>query len=184
MVKKIFFAVFVIILTLTFWIYMCFCKFNQIGIDTYTNDTKRYDPKFHIKNVIANYPKTMFLYKGREFQNIPCHEFRKEAKNHKVNIVFNWDNTITYMIDNKIGTLVVDSINIATCVYVPFDTVTYKIGSEDSMFYSISLYDKNKNMIKTYRQKSILPYGGKRNGFSMIINNMHIVTGNISPFDY
>ena len=186
-IKFILYAIIAGILLLFLQLYVSFCKFNQIGIDTYTNDTKRYDPKFHIKNVIANYPKTMFLYKGRKFENIPCHEFRKGSRNHNVSINFNWDNTITYIVDNKIGTLVVDSINIATCVYVPFDTIEYKIGSKDSMFYSIDFYDKRNNMIEISRQKSSMPYGGKRNGIWIKTKDYDISTHNLknlSPFDY
>lgn len=187
MVKKIFLAIVMMMLALAIWLYLCFCKFNQIGIDTYTNDTKRYDPEFYIKNVIANYPKTMFLYKGLRFENIPCYEFKKKTNNHKVNIGFNWNNTITYVVDNKTRILIVDSINIATCVYVPFDTIDYKIGSEDSMFYSIRFYDKKNNMIEISRQKSSMPYGGKRNGVWIKTKDYDISTHNprnLSPFDY
>lgn len=187
MVKKIFFAIVIISLTLAIWLYLCFCKFNQIGIDTYTNPKSWNDTIVHVRDVMANYPKTMFLYKGCKFKNIPCHEFRKGSRNHNVSINFNWDNTITYIVDNKIGTLVVDSINIATCVYVPFDTIEYKIGSEDSMFYSIDFYDKMNNMIEISRQKSSMPYGGKRNGIWIKTKDYDISTHNLknlSPFDY
>lgn len=186
-IKFILYAIIAGILLLFLQLYVSFCKFNQIGIDTYTNDTKRYDPKFHIKNVIANYPKTMFLYKGCKFENIPCHEFRRGAKKHKVYIDFNWDNTITYKVDNTSNILVVDSINIATCRYVLYDTVTWKHGSEDSMFYSIRFYDKKNNMIEMSRQKSTMPYGGKRNGIWIKTKDYDISTHNLknlSPFDY
>lgn len=183
-IKFILYAIIAGILLLFLQLYVSFCKFNQIGIDTYTNDTKRYDPKFHIKNVIANYPKTMFLYKGRKFENIPCHEFRKGSRNHNVSINFNWDNTITYKVDNTSNILVVDSINIATSCYTPFDTITWKHGSVDSMFYCVGFYDTKKNMIEISRQKTMLPYGGKRCGFKIKIGNMNITTRNTSPFDY
>lgn len=187
MVKKIFFAIVIILLTMAILLYLCFCKFNQISIDTDTNLKTWNDTIVHIQDVIANYPKTMFLLKGRKFINIPCHEFRRGAKNHKVYIDFNWDNTITYKVDNTSNILVVDSINIATCRYVLYDTVTWKHGSEDSMFYSIRFYDKKNNMIEMSRQKSTMPYGGKRNGIWIKTKDYDISTHNLknlSPFDY
>lgn len=187
MVKKIFFAIIMIIATIVIWIYLSFCRFCQISIDTDTNPKTWNDTIFHIQDVAKHYSKTMFLHKGFRFENIPCHEFNKKTKNHKLNICFNWDNTITYIVDNKTETLIVDSINIATCVYVPFDTIDYKIGSEDSMFYCIRFYDKKNNMIEISRQKSSMPYGGKRNGVWIKTKDYDISTHNprnLSPFDY
>ena len=183
-IKFILYAIIAGILLLFLQLYVSFCKFNQIGIDTYTNDTKRYDPKFHIKNVIANYPKTMFLYKGCKFNNLPCRELKDKNILHTTDIKFNWDNTITCLIDNKQYQIEVDSINIATNCYTPFDTITWKHGSVDSMFYCVGFYDTKKNMIEISRQKSMLPYGGKRCGFKIKIGNMNITTRNTSPFDY
>ena len=183
-IKFILYAIIAGILLLFLQLYVSFCKFNQIGIDTYTNDTKRYDPKFHIKNVIANYPKTMFLYKGREFQNIPCHEFRITDNKHVVDIKFNWNNTIDYSIDKNSYVFLVDSINIATRAYMPIDTINWKCASEDSIFYCIRFYDKKKNFIEVSRQKRNMPYKGQRNGFCIKRNETDYITGNFSPFDY
>lgn len=186
MVKKIFLAIVIVVLSLSLWLYFNFCRFNQIGIDTNTNPKTWHDTIVHIQDVIANYPKTMFLYKGCKFDKLPCREYRNINNQHIVNIKFNWNNTITCSIDNQQFHIKVDSINIATCCYMLFDTITMKHGSEDSMFYSISFYDKKKNCIEVSRQKGNLPYGGKRNGFYLDIENLHIGTGkaNTSPFDY
>lgn len=187
MVKKIFLAIAMMMLALAIWLYLCFCRFNQIGIDTYTNAKTWNDTIVHIKDVIVHYPKTMFLLRGIELENIICHKFQTEARNYDVNIKFNWDNTITYTVDNISSALVVDSINIATCRYVLYDTVTWKHGSEDSMFYSIRFYDKKNNMIEISRQKSSMPYGGKRNGVWIKTKDYDISTHNprnLSPFDY
>ena len=101
-----------------------------------------------------------------------------------VNIQFNWNNTITYSINNKERILNVDSINITTSAYMPIDTIDWICASEDTVFYMISFYDKKKNMIEISRQKSSLPYGGKRHGFNIMIDKMDLVTHNTSPFDY
>lgn len=143
-----------------------------------------HDTIVHIEDVAINYPKTFFIYKGRSFENIPCYEFKDKSKRYVANIEFNWDNSITCEINNVKYTLKVDSINIATRCRMPFDTITWKHGSEDSVFYMISFYDKKKNMIEISRQKSSLPYGGKRHGFNIMIDKMDLVTHNTSPFDY
>lgn len=186
-VKKVLCVAVFITIVVTTWLHLCFCKFNQIGIDTYTIPNTWHDMIAHIHRVMENYPKTMFLYKGRTFENIPCHELTKNARNHNVCIKFNWDNTITYKVNDITKILVVDSINIATCIYVPYDTISYKIGSEDSLFYSISFYDKAKNMIEISRQKPSLPYGGKQNGVWIMTKDYDISThnlNNLSPFEY
>lgn len=172
------------ILVLCVWIFWDFCKFNQVNSDIEDLREKEINPIYHWKWVFNCYPKTLFLYKGRTFENIPCHEYKDKTKKYMVNIQFNWNNTITYSINNKERILNVDSINITTSAYMPIDTIDWICASEDSVFYMISFYDKKKNMIEISRQKSSLPYGGKRHGFNIMIDKMDLVTHNTSPFDY
>lgn len=186
MVKKILLFFIILGTILVMWIYVCFCNFSQIGIDTYTNPTTWHDTIVHIQDVLKNYPKTMFIYKGRSFGNLPCRDLSTGKKKYVADICFNWDNTITYRIDGKKGNLRVDSVNITTQAYKPLDTIFWKCASNDSIFYIIKFFDKNNNSIKICRQKRRKPYGGKRNGLYIDIGKYDIGTGKVStsPFDY
>jgi len=185
-VRKILFATIVIITVVAIWLYLCFCRFNQIGIDTYTNPKTWNDTIVHIQDVIANYPKTMFILKGTKFEYIPCRDLEIGTKRYIANIRFNWDNTITYNVGSVRGFIKIDSINIVTQAYKPIDTIDWKCASDDSIFYNIIFFDKKKNSIQISRQKCNLPYGGKRNGIYIDIGELHLGTGksSTSPFDY
>ena len=172
------------IISLSIWIYFAFCKFDQIYVGIEGAMPTKQDTIYHKKMVLGHYDMTLFICKGNSFENILCHELENKTKRHVAQIDFNWDNSITCMIDKNKYTLKVDSINIATCCIMPFDTITWEHGSDDSVFYSVAFYDEKKNMIEISRQKTKFPYGGKRHGFWIKIGDKNIVTGNTSPFDY
>ena len=172
------------IISLCIWIYLAFCKFDQIYVGIEGEMITKQDSIFHKKWVLGHYHKTLFLYKGRTFEDIPCYEFKDKTKHYVSSLKFNWDNSITYSIDNKERILDVDSINITSSAYIPIDTIDWLCASDDSIFYSIGFFDKKNNMIEISRQKSNLPYGGKRHGFWIKIGDKNIVTGKTSPFDY
>ena len=89
------------ILVLCVWIFWDFCKFNQVNSDIEDLREKEINPIYHWKWVFNCYPKTLFLYKGRSFENISCVDLNTRSKSSIADVKFNWDNSITCIINNS-----------------------------------------------------------------------------------
>ena len=128
------------------------------------------------------YPNCWFIHKGDLYTDIPFYD--KNNVQQKMNIKFNWNNSITISKGTSSFDIHVNRIDIKTKMFPYQEYVFEKHETEDSLFVGIYMYDKKKNEIAVYRQKSMMPYGGKRVGFHIKVDGEVFETGTKEWFDY
>ena len=191
-------TIFGIVLTTSFVLfYWPFVQMEDIDAENYFGsclDDSWHDKGLELKLRLELYPSCWFIHKGDVYSDIPFHYGNSAPLT--VDIRFNWDNSITVSKDAYRYDLHVDSVVLKSelfpfkpqsypDVYDPDDYYPLKHHeTDDSLFAGAFFYDKNKNEITIYRQKSMIPYGGRRVGFYIRIDGKEYLTGKESPFDY
>lgn len=169
---------------------LCYWPFVQMeNIDAEAYWGNHFDDSMHDRIQVQLtrfqlYPNCWFIHKGDMYSEIPLLD--KNGIQYKMNISFNWDNSITISKATTKYNLHVDRIEISPQLY-PFsdDDYPFKLHeTDDSLFAVIAMYDKKNNEIDVYRQKSSMPYGGKRIGFRVKVDGNVFVTGVKERFDY
>lgn len=130
------------------------------------------------------YPLCWFMHKGNSYFDIPFKD--NSFHKHKMDIKFNWDNTVTINEGTNKFDLQVNRIWIEPLLYpLSDDDYPLKLHNNcDSLYVGIFIYDDKNNEIDIYRQKRTLPLGHRRIGFRININGKIYVTGNRERFDY
>ena len=103
-----------------------------------------------------------------------------------MDIRFNWDNSVTISEGTNKFDLHVNRIWIEPMLY-PFSDNDYPFKHHetyDSLFVGIFMIDNSKNEIDIYRQKSSMPYKGRRVGFRIVIDGKVYVTEGKERFNY
>ena len=157
-------------------------------------DGSMYETILRFHTCVQLYPNCWFIHKGDVYSEIPL--LYGNSAPDTVDIRFNWDNSITVSKDAYRYDLHVDSVVLKPELY-PFKPKLYPDvydsddyyplkyhETDDSLFAGVFFYDKYKNEITIYRQKSMIPYGGRRVGFFIRIDGKECLTGKESPFDY
>lgn len=177
-------ATLIVISVLCYW---PFVQMDNIDAEAYWGN--HFDGSMHDRIQVQLtrfqlYPNCWFIHKGDMFTDIPLLD--KNGIKYKMNIKFNWDNSVTISKATTIYNLHVNRIEIRPQLY-PFsdDDYPYKLHeTEDSLFSVVAMYDEKKNEIDIYRQKKTMPYNGKRIGFRLKIDGKVLVTGAKERFDY
>lgn len=177
-------ATLIVISVLCYW---PFVQMDNIDAEAYWGN--HFDDSMHDRIQVQLtrfqlYPNCWFIHKGDMFTDIPLLD--KNGIQYKMNIKFNWDNSVTISKATTIYNLHVNRIEIRPQLY-PFsdDDYPYKLHeTEDSLFSVVAMYDEKKNEIDIYRQKKTMPYNGKRIGFRLKIDGKVLVTGAKERFDY
>lgn len=131
------------------------------------------------------YKSCWFIHKGNLYSDIPFID-NDSIHKHKMDIKFNWDNSVTISENTSKYNLHVSRVLIAPLLF-PFSDIDYPLkhhDNRDSLFVGIYMSDGKKNEIAIYRQKSSMPYGGRRVGFRIKINGKAYLTGGKEPFHY
>ena len=167
---------------------LCFLPFVQMeNIDAEAYWGNHFDDSMHDRIQVQLtrfqlYPNCWFIHKGDTYKDIPLHD--ENNIQQKMSIKFNWDNSVTISKGSHTYDLRVDSVVIKSKMF-PYDDYIFKQHeTDDSLFVGIYMYDKKENEIAVYRQKSMMPYVGKRVGFSIIIDGKVFETGVKDFFDY
>ncbi|GEM_PF-2939463 len=133
------------------------------------------------------YKSCWFIHKGDIYSDIPFLFLRNDTiHTQKMDIKFNWDNSVTINDGIKKIDLHVNRICIEPMLY-PFSVHDYPLKlheTRDSLFVGIFMYDDKNNEIDVYRQKNTLPLGGRRVGFRFNIDGKVFVTGAKERFHY
>lgn len=187
--KKKWMAVVTIALTAVF--VFCYWPFVQMK-DFVTEKYKRsiLDETYHDNtedffDFIEIYPLCWFIHKGDTYSDIPF-LYNDTIHKHKMDIKFNWDNSVTINDGINKFDLHVKRIWIEPMLY-PLSVHDYPLKphkTEDSLFVGIFMYDDKNNEIDILRQKRKKPLGGKRVGFRIIIDGKVFVTGAKERFHY
>ena len=130
------------------------------------------------------YPNCWFIHKGDMYTDIPLLD--KNDNQYKMDIRFNWDNSVTISKATTKYNLHVNRIEIAPQLF-PFsdDDYPFKLHeTDDSLFAVVAMYDEKNNEIDVYRQKNSMPYGGRRVGFRIKIDGEVYATGARERFNY
>jgi len=195
---KIWAAVLCVVLTTSFVLfYWPFVRIKDICVDENWGsrfDGSMYETILRFHTCVQLYPNCWFIHKGYVYSEIPL--LYGNSAPDTVDIRFNWDNSITVSKDAYRYDLHVDSVVLKPELY-PFKPKLYPDvydsddyyplkyhETDDSLFAGVFFYDKYKNEITIYRQKSMIPYGGRRVGFFIRIDGKECLTGKESPFDY
>ncbi len=191
-------AISVIVLTVSFILfYWPFVQVNDIDAEEYLGgrlDDSWYDRKLELRLRLELYPLSRFIHKGDVYADIPL--LYGNCDMRKMTIKFNWDNSITISERKNIYTLHITRVVIGPNLFPlkpklypdVYDSDDYyplkHHETDDSLLVGVFMYDKNDNGIGIYRQKSMKPFGGRRNGFFIKIKGKEGFTGKESPFDY
>ena len=195
---KIWAAVLCVVLTTSFVLfYWPFVRIKDICVDENWGsrfDGSMYETILRFHTCVQLYPNCWFIHKGDVYSEIPL--LYGNSAPDTVDIRFNWDNSITVSKDAYRYDLHVDSVVLKPELY-PFKPKLYPDvydsddyyplkyhETDDSLFAEVFFDDKYKNEITIYRQKSMIPYGGRRVGFFIRIDGKECLTGKESPFDY
>ena len=195
---KVWAAVLFVVLTTSFVLfYWPFVRIKDICVDENWGsrfDDSMYETILRFHTCVQLYPNCWFIHKGDVYSEIPL--LYGNSAPDTVDIRFNWDNSITVSKDAYRYDLHVDSVVLKPELY-PFKPKLYPDvydsddyyplkyhETDDSLFAGAFFYDKYKNEITIYRQKSMIPYGGRRVGFFIRIDGKECLTGKESPFDY
>ena len=170
-----FIIVFIHLMAIFILCYMPFVQMNQI--DTWEQIGSCKDDKIlNYKTRLQLYPHCWFIHKGDTYTDIPL--FDNDNAQYKADIKFNWDNSVTIRINKLKYDLHIEKIEVSSKT-LPMSDYDYRMklhDTDDSLFVSVVMYDKS-NTIRVYRQKKKMPYGGKRVGFIIGINNKVYFTG-------
>lgn len=177
--------------------YWSFVQIKDIDAEEYLGgylDESWHDKALELKLCLELYPSCRFIHKGDVYSDIPL--FYGNSAPRKMTIKFNWDNSITISERTSSYNLHVARVVIKPQLF-PFKPKSYPAvydsddyyplkhhETDDSLFVGVFLYDKNNNGIGIYRQKSMMPFGGRRYGFVISLDGKECLTGKESPFDY
>ncbi len=172
----------IIIAVLAYW---PFVQMEDVDVEAYWGN--HFDESMHDRiqvqlTRIQLYPLYWFIHKGDKYSNISMHDERNISQ--KMDITFNWDNSVTISQGEYKYDLYVDRIEILEKMFPYHEYVFEQHENEDSLFIGICMYDKKNNEIAVFRQKSMMPYEGRRVAFAVNINGAVLETGNKSRFDY
>lgn len=148
-------------------------------------DETYHDKTEDLFDFLEIYPLCWFIHKGDTYSDI-LFLYNDTIHKHKMDIRFNWDNSVTISEGTNKFDLHVNRIWIEPMLY-PFSDNDYPFKhheTRDSLFVGVFMYDDKNNEIDVYRQKSTLPLGGRRVGFRISIDGKVFVTGAKERFHY
>lgn len=130
-------------------------------------------------NRVVAYTNFIYVHKGASFNDLPC--YSDDGRDYKVNIKYNWNNTINISENGKNITLHADSIHFESVLTYGFLS-DYR--DKDLYFESIAFYDTSQvhdsipYSVTLFRQTSALRNGPQRYGFRLFVNKHKLSTGN------
>ena len=130
------------------------------------------------------YPICWFIHKGDVYPDIPLLD--QDSIPQIMTIKFNWNNSVTISEGDHKHDIHVNKVLIEPKLY-PFSDNDYPFKhheTDDSLFVRIFMIDNSKNEIDIYRQKSSMPYKGRRVGFRIVIDGKVYVTEGKERFNY
>lgn len=172
----------IVIVVLCYW---PFVQMDNIDAEAYWGN--HFDDSIHDRIQVQLtrfqlYPNCWFIHKGDTYTEIPLHD--ENNNQQKISIKFNWNHCVTIIKGSHTYDLRIDRVVVKSKMF-PYDDYIFKQHeTDDSLFVGIYMYDKKKNEIAVYRQKSMMPYGGKRVGFRIKVDGKVFETGTKEWFDY
>ncbi len=187
--KKIWMAVVTIVLIAVF--VLCYFPFVQMKdfvagkrAEEYISNGLPPDKTEELLKYLEVYPLCWFIHKGDTYSNIPF-LYNDTINKYKMDIKFNWDNSVTISDGTNKFDLHVNRIWVEPLLFPFSDYDPLKLHeTDDSLFAGIFMYDDKDNEIDIYRQNRKLALGGKRVGFRIKINGKVYVTGAKERFHY
>ena len=169
--------------------YSPFVQLKDIDAEEYLGgylDDSWNDRTLELRLRFQLYPSCWFIHKGDKYTDIPFLD--EDSVSRKMDIKFNWDNSVTISEDTVKYDLQIQRVVISPQIYPRSfnnnDQLRY-IGQYDSLFVGVFMFDStNTNGIAVYRQKESMPFGGKRVGFRITIDGKVCVTGAKEYFNY
>ena len=180
------------VVTITFIaiILLCYIPFIQMkDMDVSRNVGFYFDNSFQDKlqehlERLRIYPICWFIHKGDVYPDIPLLD--QDSIPQIMTIKFNWNNSVTISEGDHKHDIHVNKVLIEPKLY-PFSYNDYPFKHHetyDSLFVGIFMIDNSKNEIDIYRQKSSMPYKGRRVGFRIVIDGKVYVTEGKERFNY
>ncbi len=180
------------VVTITFIaiILLCYIPFIQMkDMDVSRNVGFYFDNSFQDKlqehlERLRIYPICWFIHKGDVYPDIPLLD--QDSIPQIMTIKFNWNNSVTISEGDHKHDIHVNKVLIEPKLY-PFSDNDYPFKHHetyDSLFVGIFMIDNSKNEIDIYRQKSSMPYKGRRVGFRIVIDGKVYVTEGKERFNY
>lgn len=170
-----FIIVFIHLLAIFILCYMPFVQMNQI--DTWEQIGSCKDDKIlNCITLLKIYPHCWFIHMGDSYNDITF--FDKDGTQYKMDIKFNWDNSITVYNDTSEFNLFVNRVEYVDGIWFLAPNDPYKPPcSSDLYFIGVNMFDKNNNYIVVYKQSEKMYYGKHRIGFEVQINGDSFYTG-------
>jgi len=167
--------VFIHLLSIFILCYLPFVQMNQI--DTWEQIGSCKDDKIlNCITLLKIYPHCWFIHKGDSYNDITF--FDKDGTQYKMDIKFNWDNSITVYNDTSEFNLFVNRVEYVDGIWFLDPNDPYKPPcSSDLYFIGVNMFDKNNNYIVVYKQSIKMPYVNKRHGLKININDKIFCTG-------
>ena len=180
------------VVTITFIaiILLCYIPFIQMkDMDVSRNVGFYFDNSFQDKlqehlERLRIYPICWFIHKGDVYPDSPLLD--QDSIPQIMTIKFNWNNSVTISEGDHKHDIHVNKVLIEPKLY-PFSDNDYPFKHHetyDSLFVGIFMIDNSKNEIDIYRQKSSMPYKGRRVGFRIVIDGKVYVTEGKERFNY
>ncbi len=185
-------TIWISVVTITFIaiIVLCYIPFIQMkNMDVSRNVGFYFDNSFQDKlqehlERLRIYPICWFIHKGDVYPDIPLLD--QDSIPQIMTIKFNWNNSVTISEGGHKHDIHVNKVLIEPKLY-PFSDNDYPFKhheTDDSLFVGIFMIDNSKNEIDIYRQKSSMPYKGRRVGFRIVIDGKVYVTEGKERFNY
>ncbi len=185
-------TIWISVVTITFIaiIVLCYIPFIQMkNMDVSRNVGFYFDNSFQDKlqehlERLRIYPICWFIHKGDVYPDIPLLD--QDSIPQIMTIKFNWNNSVTISEGDHKHDIHVNKVLIEPKLY-PFSDNDYPFKhheTDDSLFVGIFMIDNSKNEIDIYRQKSSMPYKGRRVGFRIVIDGKVYVTEGKERFNY
>ena len=185
-------TIWISVVTITFIaiIVLCYIPFIQMkDMDVSRNVGFYFDNSFQDKlqehlERLRIYPICWFIHKGDVYPDIPLLD--QDSIPQIMTIKFNWNNSVTISEGDHKHDIHVNKVLIEPKLY-PFSDNDYPFKHHetyDSLFVGIFMIDNSKNEIDIYRQKSSMPYKGRRVGFRIVIDGKVYVTEGKERFNY
>ena len=185
-------TIWISVVTITFIaiIVLCYIPFIQMkDMDVSRNVGFYFDNSFQDKlqehlERLRIYPICWFIHKGDVYPDIPLLD--QDSIPQIMTIKFNWNNSVTISEGDHKHDIHVNKVLIEPKLY-PFSDNDYPFKhheTDDSLFVGIFMIDNSKNEIDIYRQKSSMPYKGRRVGFRIVIDGKVYVTEGKERFNY
>lgn len=185
-------TIWISVVTITFIaiIVLCYIPFIQMkNMDVSRNVGFYFDNSFQDKlqehlERLRIYPICWFIHKGDVYPDIPLLD--QDSIPQIMTIKFNWNNSVTISEGDHKHDIHINKVLIEPKLY-PFSDNDYPFKhheTDDSLFVGIFMIDNSKNEIDIYRQKSSMPYKGRRVGFRIVIDGKVYVTEGKERFNY